>query len=125
MNGSSRGPPLDRLGIDDQPARDVDHDLQAPSIARNGSGTPALVRRIVQRALKPLLRRGLQRLSARLMTNRAKPVARSQRIGLRLYAIALEPTCSASNGSSTCFIPASKRMSLQNLCTLAATPASV
>ena len=46
------------------------------------------------------------------MTNRARPVARSQRIGLRLYAIALEPTCSSSNGSSICFIPASRRMSL-------------
>ena len=57
------------------------------------------------------------------ITNRASPVARSHRIGFRLYAMADDPTCSASNGSSTCFIPASSRTSLQNLWTLAATPA--
>ena len=32
---------------------------------------------------------------ASVMMNRARPVARSQRIGFRLYAIALLPTCSA------------------------------
>jgi len=44
-------------------------------------------------------------------------------IGFYNQAIALDPTCSASNGSSICFIPANKRMSLQNLWTLAAAPA--
>ena len=35
------------------------------------------------------------------MTNRARPVIRSARIGFRLYAMALEPICSDSNGSSS------------------------
>ncbi len=40
-------------------------------------------------------------LTVRLKTNRARPHIRSARIGLRLYGIADEPTCSDSNGSST------------------------
>ena len=45
---------------------------------------------------------------------------RSLRIGLRLYAMAEEPICLDSNGSSTSFKCESRRMSLENLCALCA-----
>ena len=51
----------------------------------------------------------------RFMTNRESPVARSHRIGLRLYAMALEPIWFFSNGSSTSLRLASSRRSLQHL----------
>ena len=35
------------------------------------------------------------------ITNRASPLIRSARIGFRLYAMALDPICSCSNGSSS------------------------
>jgi hypothetical protein len=51
--------------------------------------------------------------------------ARSQRIGLRLYAMALLPTWPFSNGSSISFMFDSKRMSVHILVTDCATPLNV
>ena len=45
---------------------------------------------------------------------------RSLRIGLRLYAMALEPIWLFSKGSSTSLRCWSRRMSLENLCALCA-----
>ena len=47
---------------------------------------------------------------------------RSERIGFRLYAIADEPICSRSKGSSISPNAWSMRMSALNLAALAATP---
>jgi hypothetical protein len=52
-------------------------------------------------------------------------VARSQRIGLRLYAIALEPICSSSKGSDSSANPDSRRTSFAKRVTLTATLPSV
>ena len=49
---------------------------------------------------------------------------RSQRIGLRLYAIADEPICSFSNGSSISPTDCSTRMSPLNFMALDAMPAT-
>ena len=51
-------------------------------------------------------------------TNRASDAMRSQRIGLRLYAIADEPICSVSNGSSISPTDCSTRMSPPNFVAL-------
>ena len=48
--------------------------------------------------------------------NRASEHIRSARIGFRLYAIADDPTCSASNGSSISWRWASSRRSVPHLC---------
>ena len=58
------------------------------------------------------------------ITNRARPVIRSARIGLRLYAMALEPTCSGSNGSSISPSCCSSRKSVASLAAEAAIPDS-
>src|SRR5207237_1022403 len=55
-------------------------------------------------------------LTTSVLTNRARPHMRSARIGLRLYAIADEPTCSVSNGSSNSWRCESRRRSVPNLC---------
>ena len=49
---------------------------------------------------------------------------RSERIGFRLYAIADEPICSVSNGSSISPNDCSTRMSPLNFAALAAMPAT-
>ncbi len=58
------------------------------------------------------------------ITKRASPVMRSARIGFRLYAIALEPTWSLSNGSSISPSCWRSRRSVANLAADAASPAS-
>ena len=57
-------------------------------------------------------------------TKRASDAIRSQRIGLRLYAIADDPICSVSNGSSISPTDCSMRMSPLNFIALAAMPAT-
>ncbi len=54
-------------------------------------------------------------LVARLSTSRERPVTRSQRIGFLLYAIAEDPICDFSKGSSSSFKFASSRISLHIL----------
>ena len=56
------------------------------------------------------------------MTKRASDAMRSQRIGLRLYAMADEPICSASNGSSISPTDCNMRMSPLNFIALDAMP---
>ena len=51
-------------------------------------------------------------------------MARSQRIGLRLYGMAELPTCFLPKGSSISLSIANRRISLQMRCTLAANDAS-
>ena len=55
-------------------------------------------------------------------TNLASDAMRSERIGFRLYAMAEEPICSRSNGSSISPNAWSMRMSALNLAALAAMP---
>ena len=57
-------------------------------------------------------------------TTGASAATRSERMGLRLYAMADEPICSDSNGSSISPKACSTRMSPLNLDALAATPAT-
>ena len=57
-------------------------------------------------------------------TKRASDAMRSERIGLRLYAIADEPICSLSNGSSISPNAWSRRTSPLNFVALAAMPAT-
>lgn len=56
------------------------------------------------------------------ITMRARAQQRSERIGFRLYAIALEPTCFFPKGSSSSFKFASRRMSVHILCADCAMP---
>ena len=58
------------------------------------------------------------------ITKRESEAIRSERMGLRLYAIAEEPICFASNGSSTSLRCDSRRMSLENFDALCAMPES-
>ena len=51
----------------------------------------------------------------RLMRNRPRPHMRSERIGLRLYGIADEPTCPGSAGSSISCRCANSRKSVPSL----------
>ncbi len=57
-------------------------------------------------------------------TKRASDAMRSLRIGFRLYAIADDPICSVSNGSSISPTLCSTRMSPLNFIALDATPAT-
>lgn len=53
-------------------------------------------------------------LAGRDMRNLAMEQQRSERIGLRLYAMADDPICVFSNGSSSSFMLASSRMSVHS-----------
>ena len=76
---------LDHLRVDHQAVEDVQEDLQdavdGQECLRNDEPP---VGGIVQGPLEPLLGGRLGGLVARLRTSRARPVTRSQRIGLRL-----------------------------------------
>ena len=94
------------------------------SVARNALGNhqPA-VRAVVERALEELhaVRLVRVRLERDRRSARATRCAR-ERIGLRLYAIADEPICSCSNGSSISPNACSMRRSPLNFAALAAMP---
>ena len=62
--------------------------------------------------------------SESLMTRRDSEHMRSARTGLRLYAIADEPTWFSSNGSESSPTPCNSRRSLPNLWQLSAAPDS-
>ena len=62
-------------------------------------------------------------IAGRPIRNRASAHMRSARIGFRLYAIADDPTCSASNGSSISCRWASRRRSVPHLWAVCPSPA--
>ena len=57
-----------------------------------------------------------------VMAKRVRAQMRSQRMGLRLYAMALLPICLLSKGSSISFMLISRRTSVANFCADCATP---
>ena len=96
-----------------------------PSVARNASGI--LMRRFAESSsvrsshCVPEVKAGF---SASEMTYLASDVILSLRMGLRLYAIAEDPTCFDSNGSSTSFRCERSLISPENFIALCAIPES-
>ena len=102
-----------RAGCTTRPRATFSMRTRIASVARNDSGIDeAPVRAVVERALEALhaVRLVRVRLERARRSARATRSAR-ERIGLRLYAIADEPICSVSNGSSISPNACSMRMS--------------
>ena len=126
MNGSSD---ISRFsitfGYTTSPSTTFRQRSRIPSIARNPSGT---LSRLFAESSSVLSNHCvadvIAGLSASIITYLERDAIRSLLIGFLLYAIADDPICVFSNGSSTSFKCWSRRMSLENLCALAAIPAS-
>eukprot|EP01139_Manchomonas_bermudensis_P010712 Amastigsp_a340965_83.p2 type:complete len:238 gc:universal Amastigsp_a340965_83:312-1025(+) len=96
---------------------------RATSVARNASGRTT--RRFAESSSERSshwLAAVCAALSASEMTSRESEVIRSHRMGLRLYAIADDPTCLRSKGSSISFLDARSRMSTAILVSDCASP---
>src|SRR5213082_1646273 len=106
-----------------RPAATLVASTRMASLARNASGSTR--RRL---ALSSSVRSShcsdavCQALPSSSITKRASPVIRSARIGLRLYAMADEPTWSLSNGSSISPSCCSRRRSVASLAADCARP---
>mmetsp|Transcript_19802 Transcript_19802/g.34094 ORF Transcript_19802/g.34094 Transcript_19802/m.34094 type:complete len:254 (-) Transcript_19802:762-1523(-) len=113
------------LGCTTMPEETLRTSWRMASAARNASGIDS---RLFAESSSVRSSHCTLAVSAGLMrsdwTKREREQMRSQRIGFRLYAIADEPICSASKGSSTSFRWASSRMSFANLAADCAIPQS-
>ena len=96
-----------------------------PSIAKNASGIE--IRRLAESSSvrsNHCVAAVIAGFSVSTITYRASDAMRSERIGLRLYAIADDPICLDSNGSSNSLRWLSSRISPANLDALCAMPDS-